>query len=153
MQLTVNGTLYEVAIDARATLAELLRDGLGLTGTKVACDRAECGSCTVLLDGKAVLSCSTLAIQTSGREVRTVEGLARGGQLNPLQQAFYENGAAQCGFCTPGMLMSATALLQAQPKPSEAEIRHALSGNLCRCTGYKKIVESVLAASGQARRA
>ncbi len=149
MQITVNETLYELAVDARWTLAELLRDQLALTGTKVGCDRGECGACTVVLDGRAVLACSTLALDAVGRKVLTVEGLAKGGELGSLQQAFWENGAAQCGFCTPGMLMSATALLAAKPKPNEDEVRHALSGNLCRCTGYKKIVESVMAASGQ----
>ncbi len=149
MQIEVNGTLYELAVDSRWTLAELLRDQLGLTGTKVGCDRGECGSCTVLLNGRAVLSCLTLAVEADGQKVATVEGLARDGKLGPLQEAFWDRGAAQCGFCTPGMLMSATALLEAKPKPTEAEVRQALSGNLCRCTGYKKIVEAVLTASGQ----
>ncbi len=150
VRMTVNSTLYEFALDARWTLAELLREQLGLTGTKVGCDRGECGSCTVLLDGKPVLACMTLAADAVGHEVLTVEGLANGGELNPLQASFWETGAVQCGFCTPGMLMSATALLAANPKPSEADVRHALSGNLCRCTGYKKIVQAVLATSGQA---
>ncbi|MDE3075044.1 MAG: (2Fe-2S)-binding protein [Chloroflexota bacterium] len=149
MQLTVNGTLYETAVDPRWTLAELLRDNLGLTGTKVGCDRGECGSCTVLLDGKAVLACSALAVEVEGRQVKTVESLSSKGQLSPLQQAFWEAGATQCGFCTPGMLMSATALLDAVPKPTADQVRLAISGNLCRCTGYKKIVEAVMAASGQ----
>jgi len=148
-QVTVNGTLYEAAVDPRWTLAEMLRDQLGLTGTKVGCDRGECGSCTVIVDGKAVLSCLTLATEAAGKQITTVEGLATGGKLNGLQQAFWDAGAVQCGFCTPGMLMSATALLAAQPKPSEDEVRLALSGNLCRCTGYRKIVEGVLVASGQ----
>lgn len=149
IQLTVNGTLYEVAVDSRWSLADLLRDHLGLTGTKVGCDRAECGTCTVLLDGRAVLSCSSLALEAAGRTVLTVEGLATGGKLSPLQQAFWDRGAVQCGFCTPGMLMSAKALLDVNPRPSEADVRSALSGNLCRCTGYRKIVEAVLVASGQ----
>lgn len=147
--VTVNGVLYEAAVDARWTLAEMLRDQLHLTGTKVGCDRGECGSCTVLVDGKAVLSCLTLATEVAGKEITTVEGLAVDGKLNTLQQAFWETGAVQCGFCTPGMLMSATALLAAKPKPTEDEVRLALSGNLCRCTGYRKIVEGVLVASGQ----
>ena len=150
---TVNGTAFEAAIDPRWTLAELLRDQLNLTGTKVGCDRGECGSCTVLVDGKAVLSCMTLATEVTGKTVTTVESLAGDGKLNALQQSFWDAGAAQCGFCTPGMLMSATALLTAKPKPTEDDVRLALSGNLCRCTGYRKIVEGVLAASGQSPRA
>ncbi len=149
MQLTVNGTLFEAAVDTRWTLAEMLRDQLRLTGTKVGCDRGECGSCTVLVDGKPTLSCMTLAQEMAGRKIATVEGLATHGRLNDLQQAFWDRGAAQCGFCTSGMLMSATALLTANAKPTEDDVRHALSGNLCRCTGYKKIVEAVLVASGQ----
>ncbi|HET8569827.1 MAG TPA: (2Fe-2S)-binding protein [Candidatus Limnocylindria bacterium] len=152
-RVTVNGTLYEAAVDARWTLAEMLREQLGLTGTKVGCDRGECGSCTVLVDGKPVLSCLTLATEVADKQITTVEGLAVGGKLNPLQEAFWETGAVQCGFCTPGMLMSATALLAAKPKPTEDEVRLALSGNLCRCTGYRKIVEGVLVASGQAPKA
>ena len=148
-QITVNGTLFEAAVDPRWTLAEVLRDQLGLTGTKVGCDRGECGSCTVLVNGKAVLSCMVLATEVAGQKIATVEGLAGNGKLNALQQAFWDSGAAQCGFCTPGMLMSATALLAAKPKPTEDEVRLALSGNLCRCTGYRKIVEGVLVASGQ----
>jgi xanthine dehydrogenase YagT iron-sulfur-binding subunit len=146
---TVNGVAFEAAVDPRWTLAEVLRDQLNLTGTKVGCDRGECGSCTVIVDGKAVLSCMTLATEVSGKTVTTVESLAGDGKLSPLQQAFWDAGAAQCGFCTPGMLMSATALLSAKPKPTEDDVRLALSGNLCRCTGYRKIVEGVLAASGQ----
>ncbi len=153
MQATVNGTLFEAAVDARWTLAEMLRDQLGLTGTKVGCDRGECGSCTVVVEGKAVLSCLILATEAAGRKITTVEGLAGGGKLNGLQQAFWDAGALQCGFCTPGMLMSATALLAANPKPTEDDVRLALSGNLCRCTGYRKIVEGVLVASGQPPRA
>ena len=149
-QMTVNGTIYEFALDARWTLADFLREQLGMTGTKVACDRGECGACTVLLDGKPVLGCMTLAADAVGHTVQTVEGLAVDGQLNPLQQAFWDQGGQQCGFCTSGMLMSATALLAANPKPTEDEVRQAISGNLCRCTGYRKIVASILAASGQA---
>ncbi len=153
LQMTVNGVTYELAIDPRWTLTELLRDQLALTGTKIGCDRGECGACTVLLDGKAVLSCSTLAMDAVGHEVFTVEGLSRGGELSPLQNAFWEQGAAQCGYCTSGMLMSSKALLDAKPKPTEDEVRHALAGNLCRCTGYKKIVQAVLTASGQPQQA
>jgi len=153
MQVTVNGVLFEAAVDARWTLAELLRDQLNLTGTKVGCDRGECGSCTVLVDGKAVLACMTLATEVAGQTITTVESLAGDGKLSVLQQAFWDAGSVQCGFCTPGMLMSATALLAAKPKPTEDEVRLALSGNLCRCTGYRKIVEGVLVASGQAPKA
>ncbi len=153
MQVTVNGTVFEAAVDPRWTLAELLRDHLNLTGTKVGCDRGECGTCTVIVNGKAVLGCLTFATEAAGSTVVTVESLAANGKLNPLQQAFWDTGAAQCGFCTPGMLMSATALLAAKPKPTEDDVRQAISGNLCRCTGYKKIVEAVLVASGQAPKA
>ena len=153
MKLTVNARAIETGVDPRWSLAELLRDQLGLTGTKIGCDRGECGSCTVIVDGKAVLACMTLASEVAGKKIETVEGLALGGTMNGLQQAFWETGAAQCGFCTPGMLMSSTALLAAKPKPNEDEMRLALSGNLCRCTGYRKIVEAVMAASGQPLRA
>jgi aerobic-type carbon monoxide dehydrogenase small subunit (CoxS/CutS family) len=152
-QVTVNSTLFEAAIDPRWTLAEFLRDSLNLTGTKLGCNRGECGACTVVVAGRAVLACSTLAVDVAGKSVLTVESLASGGKLNPLQQAFWEAGAAQCGYCTPGMLMSSTALLAAKPKPTEDDVRLALSGNLCRCTGYRKIVEGVLVASGQAPKA
>ena len=149
MQVTVNDVLFEAGIDPRWTLAEFLRDHLNLTGTKVGCDRGECGACTVLVNGRAVLSCMTLATEVVGMKITTVESLAGSGKLSGLQQAFWEAGSVQCGFCTPGMLMSATALLAAKPKPTEDEVRLALSGNLCRCTGYRKIVEGVLVASGQ----
>ncbi len=152
-QITVNNVLFEAALDPRTTLAEFLRDQLNLTGTKIGCSRAECGACTVLVDGKAMVSCTMLAVDAAGKKITTVESLAGNGQLNALQQAFWESGAAQCGYCTPGMLMSATALLAAKPKPTEDEVRRALSGNLCRCTGYRKIVEGVLVASGQAPKA
>ncbi len=148
-QVTVNDVLFEAAIDERWTLAEFLRDQLNLTGTKIGCDRAECGACTVLVDGVPVLSCSTLAIEVIGKKITTVESLANSGKMNALQQAFWQTGAVQCGFCIPGMLMSSTALLAAKPKPTEDEVRAALAGNLCRCTGYKKIVEGVIVASGQ----
>jgi carbon-monoxide dehydrogenase small subunit len=153
MQVTVNEVLFEAATDPRWTLAEFLREHLNLTGTKLGCDRGECGACTVIVDGKAVLACTTLASEVAGKKVTTVESLAANGKMNALQQAFWEAGAVQCGFCTPGMLMSATALLAAKPKPTEDEVRMALSGNLCRCTGYRKIVEGVLVASGQTLRA
>lgn len=153
IEVTVNGLLFEAGVDPRWTLADFLRDQLNLTGTKVGCDRGECGSCTVVVDGRAVLACTTLATEVAGRKITTVESLAADGKLSPLQQAFWDSGSVQCGFCTPGMLMSATALLAANPKPTEDEVRRALSGNLCRCTGYRKIVEGVLVASGQSPRA
>lgn len=147
IQLVVNSTLYEIPVDPRLTLAELLRDELGLTGTKVGCDRGECGTCTVLLDDRPVLSCLTLAADAANREVLTVEGLATGGTLHPIQQAFLDHHGLACGFCTPGMMLSAKALLDKNHGPSRDEIRAALSGNLCRCTGYTKIIESVEAAA------
>ncbi len=147
MRITVNAIQYEAAVDTSWTLADLLRDQLGLTGTKLGCDRAECGSCTVVMDGRAVFACSVLAIEAADHNVLTVEGLVNGDELNKLQRAFYENGGVQCGFCTPGMLMSATALLAAKPKPTPDDVRLAISGNLCRCTGYTKIVDSIVRAS------
>jgi carbon-monoxide dehydrogenase small subunit len=143
VSLTVNGIAHEVAVEPRRTLAELLRDDLGLTGTKKGCGIGDCGACTVLMDGVATFSCLTLAIQADGCSVETVEALAEGGQLNRLQQAFVDHGAIQCGFCTPGMLMVTTELLRNNPQPDEEDIRRAISGNLCRCTGYQKIVEAI----------
>lgn len=148
ISITVNGTLHELAIEPRRTLLELLREDLGLTGTKKGCGIGDCGACTVLVDGIAAFSCLTLAIQVEGCSVETVEGLAKDGQLSRLQQAFVERGAIQCGYCTPGMLMTSTELLRRSPHPSEDEIRRAISGNLCRCTGYQKIVEAIESASG-----
>ena len=142
--LTVNGVAYPVEIDPGTTLLYAVRDAVGLTGAKEGCDDSECGACMMLLDGKPVNSCSYLALQAEGSEVTTIEGLAGNGDLSPLQGAFLEHGGVQCGFCTPGMLISATALLDANPHPSEAEVRIALSGNLCRCTGYDGIVKAVL---------
>jgi carbon-monoxide dehydrogenase small subunit len=147
ISLTVNGTMYEVAVEPRRTLLELLREDLGLTGTKKGCGIGDCGSCTVLVDGVATLSCLTLAVKIDGRSVETVEGLAKDGKLNRLQQSFVDQGAIQCGFCTSGMLMTATELLRRNPHPDEQEIRKAISGNLCRCTGYQKIVEAIQAAA------
>ncbi len=147
ISLTVNGVTSELAVEPRRTLLEVLRDDLGLTGTKKGCGIGDCGSCTVLLDGVATFSCLTLAIQADGGTVETVEGLAKDGKLNRLQQAFVDQGAIQCGFCTPGMLMTATELLRRNLRPSERDIRRAISGNLCRCTGYQKIVEAIQAAS------
>jgi len=143
--LTVNGIPYPVEIEPGATLLQAVREAVGLTGSKEGCDDSECGACMMLLDGKPVNSCSYLALQAEGREVTTVEGLADGAELSPLQRAFLEQAGVQCGFCTPGMLVSATALLRANPRPSEEEVRIALSGNLCRCTGYDGIVKAVLA--------
>jgi aerobic-type carbon monoxide dehydrogenase small subunit (CoxS/CutS family) len=148
--LNVNGIAYELELDPSMTLLLAVRDAVGLTGAKEGCDDSECGACMMLLDGKPVNSCSYLAVQADGREVTTVEGLADGGELSPLQRAFLEHGGVQCGFCTPGMLISAAALLESTPGPSEEEVRIALSGNLCRCTGYDGIVKAVLEVS-QAR--
>jgi carbon-monoxide dehydrogenase small subunit len=143
INLKVNGKNHELAVDANQTLVDLLRYDLGLTGTKKGCGTGECGSCTVIFNGKPVNSCLVLAIQANGAEILTIEGLKPPQGLHPLQQAFVEKGAIQCGFCTPGMILSANNLLQRNPNPTEAEIRTALSGNLCRCTGYQKIVEAV----------
>jgi carbon-monoxide dehydrogenase small subunit len=145
--LTVNGSTFAVSLDPHMSLLDAVRDVIGLTGSKEGCDDSECGACMMLLDGKPVNSCSYLALQADGREVTTVEGLASGDELAPLQRALLEHGGVQCGFCTPGMLMSATALLRANPNPSEDEVRIALSGNLCRCTGYDGIVRAVRSAA------
>ena len=141
--LTVNGVSYPVELEPGTSLLYAVRDAVGLTGSKEGCDDSECGACMMLLDGRPVNSCSYLALQAEGREITTVEGLANEGELSPLQRAFLERGGVQCGFCTPGMLISATALLASNPSPSEDEIRIALSGNLCRCTGYDGIVKAV----------
>ncbi len=145
--LTVNGFQYPVEVEATASLLHVVRDVIGLTGSKEGCDDSECGACMMLLDGKPVNSCSYLALQADGREITTVEGLADGDELHPLQLAFLEQGGVQCGFCTPGMLISATTLLSANPRPTEEEVRIALAGNLCRCTGYDGIVKAVLRAA------
>jgi aerobic-type carbon monoxide dehydrogenase small subunit (CoxS/CutS family) len=145
--LTVNGEKRTADVGATTTLVELLRDHLGLTGTKVGCGRGECGACTVLLDGRPVDSCIVFAAQCLGREVLTIEGLSRNGELARIQEAFIDSGAVQCGFCTPGMVMSAYALLLSNPHPTRDEIEEAVSGNLCRCTGYVKIIEAVTRAS------
>jgi carbon-monoxide dehydrogenase small subunit len=147
MTLTVNGTPYEVAIEPHQSLLQLLREELHLTGTKEGCSEGECGACTVLLDGKTVDSCLIFALEAQGREVTTIEGLAQGDQLHPVQKAFAEYGAVQCGFCTPGMILAAKALLDSNPHPTELEIRQGISGNLCRCTGYVKIVEAIQTAA------
>ena len=147
--LTVNGFSYPVEVEPSASLLAAVRDAIGLTGAKEGCDDSECGACMMLLDGKPVNSCSYLALQAEGSEITTVEGLSNGGDLSPLQAAFLRHGGVQCGFCTPGMLISATALLAESPDPSEDDVRIALSGNLCRCTGYDGIVKAVLAVAGE----
>ena len=147
MELTVNGTRHELAVEPRRTLLELLREDLDLTGTKQGCGEGDCGACVVLLDGKPVNACLVLALEAQGREVLTIEGVARGNQLHPIQQAFVEVGAVQCGYCTPGMVLTARALLQQNPDPDETQVRRAISGNLCRCTGYQKIVDAILDAA------
>lgn len=147
VRLTVNDEAYDVTIDADRTLLDVLRTDLELTGTKVNCLEAECGVCTVLVDGRAVNSCTMLAVTAEGRRITTIEGLAKDGALHPLQQAFIDHGAVQCGYCIPGMILSAKAFLDETPDPAEAEVRDALAGNLCRCTGYHKIVQAVLAAA------
>ncbi len=143
IKLTVNDQEYELAVEPNLTLLDLLRYDLGLTGTKKGCDEGDCGACTVIMDGRAVSSCLILAVQANGRKILTIEGVETEGGLHPIQQAFVENGAIQCGFCTPGMILSAKALLDRNPHPDEQEIRTAISGNLCRCTGYQKIVEAI----------
>jgi aerobic-type carbon monoxide dehydrogenase small subunit (CoxS/CutS family) len=146
--LTVNGVAYPIQVEANVSLLQAVRDVIGLTGSKEGCDDSECGACMMLLDGKPVNACSYLALQADGREVTTVEGLASGDGLSPLQTAFLEQGGVQCGFCTPGMLISASALLASTPDPTEDEVRIAISGNLCRCTGYDGIVKAVLQVAG-----
>jgi aerobic carbon-monoxide dehydrogenase small subunit len=145
INLKINGREYEVAVEPNTILADLLRQDLGLTGTKRGCGTGECGSCTVIFNGKPVNACLVLAMQAKGAEILTIEGLKPPQGLHPIQQAFVDKGAVQCGFCTPGMILSANSLLKKNPNPSEPEIREALSGNLCRCTGYQKIVEAVQA--------
>ncbi len=150
VSVTVNGEVHETEVEPRTLLVYFLRETLGLTGTNVGCDTSSCGSCTVLLDGDSVKSCSLLAVQADGREVTTVEGLAPEGGWHPLQEAFHRHHALQCGFCTPGMLMAAVSLLLERPNPTESEVREALSGNLCRCTGYHNIVKAILDVGGSA---
>jgi carbon-monoxide dehydrogenase small subunit len=147
IELQVNGEVYSLAVKPNDTLLEALRDHLGLVGTKEGCSVGECGACTVLMNGRAILSCLTLAIDAVGREITTIEGVSQGETLEPIQQAFVDCGAVQCGFCTPGMILAAKELLDLQRHPSVAEIKHAISGNFCRCTGYTKIIEAIQAAS------
>ena len=148
LSFEVNGKAVQLQVDPHRLLVEVLREQLQLTGTHVGCDTSQCGACTVLLDGQPVKSCTTLALQAEGRKVTTVEGLAQGAERHPVQQAFIDCHGLQCGFCTPGMMMSATALLRQTPNPSQAQIEHALEGNLCRCTGYVNIVAAVNQAAG-----
>ncbi|HEX6555565.1 MAG TPA: (2Fe-2S)-binding protein [Ktedonobacteraceae bacterium] len=143
ISVTINGTVYEDDVDSRMLLVHWIRDGLQLTGTHIGCDTTACGACTVLVDGKATKSCTMFAVQANGRQIKTVEGLEQNGKLHPLQEGFHEKHALQCGYCTPGMMMTASALLERNPSPSEQEIRIAISGNLCRCTGYVNIVKAV----------
>jgi aerobic carbon-monoxide dehydrogenase small subunit len=143
VSVTVNGQTREGDVEPRTLLVHFLRENLGLTGTHVGCDTSQCGACTVIMDGLAVKSCTVLAVQAEGSEILTIEGLAKDGELHPIQEGFWEEHGLQCGFCTPGMIMSAYDLLQRNSNPSEAEIRHAIDGNLCRCTGYQHIVKSI----------
>jgi aerobic-type carbon monoxide dehydrogenase small subunit (CoxS/CutS family) len=151
VNLKVNRKNYRVEVEHRSTLAEILRDELGLTGTKIGCDRGECGACTVIINGRNVYSCSQLAVWMDGKEIVTIEGLAQGDKLDPVQEAFIEHDGPQCGFCTPGQIMSGKALLLKNSKPSEAQARRALSGNLCRCGNYNREVAAVLAAASKVR--
>ena len=147
ISVEVNGTTYSDDVEPRLLLVHFLRENCKLTGTNVGCDTSSCGACTVHLDGEAVKSCTVLAVQADGQEVTTIEGLATGGELHPMQQAFHENHALQCGYCTPGMVMAAVSLLDEVPNPTEQQVREGLEGNLCRCTGYHNIVKAVLAAA------
>jgi carbon-monoxide dehydrogenase small subunit len=149
ISVTINGTVEQIDVPPNLTLLQMLREKLALTGTKNGCEAGECGACTVLVDGEPVNSCLMLAVEVNGREVLTVEGLAPEGQLSPLQESFVEHNAVQCGFCTPGMLMSAHALLERSPDPTVEEIKQALVGNLCRCTGYVRIIQAIRSAAGQ----
>jgi carbon-monoxide dehydrogenase small subunit len=147
--MTVNGTKQEHDVEPRLLLVHYLREVVGLTGTNVGCDTTSCGACTVLLNGESVKSCTVLAVQADGTDITTIEGLAQDGQLHPMQEAFRQNHALQCGYCTPGMVMAAVSLLQEHPHPSESEVREGLEGNLCRCTGYHNIVKAILAAANE----
>ena len=149
IELKVNGKTYAFDVESSTTLLDVIRNELQLTGTKEACGLGECGACTVIMDGKAVNSCLTLAVEAQGSEILTIEGLGQGGELDPLQNAFVKHGAVHCGFCTPGMILAARALLDEKPNPSDKEIRLAISGNLCRCTGYVQIVDAIKAAAAK----
>jgi len=147
ISVTVNGTTYEKDVEARTLLVHFLRDVLGLTGTNIGCDTSQCGACTIHMDGLSVKSCTTLAVQADGSEITTIEGLAQNGELHPMQQSFWDEHGLQCGYCTPGMIMAAVKLVEGNPNLSEADIRHGLEGNICRCTGYDNIVKAVRAAA------
>lgn len=147
ISVTVNGKTYERDVEPRMLLVHFIRDVLGMTGTNIGCDTSQCGACTIHMDGMSVKSCATLAVQADGSDITTIEGLANGSELHPMQQAFWDNHGLQCGYCTPGMIMAATKLVENNPNMSESEIRHGLEGNMCRCTGYQNIVKSVQAAS------
>jgi aerobic carbon-monoxide dehydrogenase small subunit len=149
VSVTVNGVAREADVEPRTLLVYFLRETLGLTGTNVGCDTSSCGSCTVLLDGESVKSCTLLAVQAEGREITTIEGMSSDGQMHPIQEAFHRNHGLQCGYCTPGMIMAAASYLKETPNPTEEEVRLSLEGNLCRCTGYHNIVKSILDAAGQ----
>ncbi len=151
VRVSVNGEAYERRVEPRLLLVHFLRETLGLTGTHVGCDSSNCGACTVQVDGEAVKSCTILTVQADGSEVRTVEGLAQNGELHPMQEAFWANHGLQCGYCTPGMIMAGVDLIEENPDPSDEEIRHALEGNLCRCTGYHNIVKAVRDAAAKTR--
>ena len=153
VSFTLNGKLQELEIEPNDFLLDVIRERLGLTGAKRSCDVQVCGACTLLVDGKPVSGCTTLAFEVDGRSVLTIEGLANNGQLHPLQEAFIEHGGFQCGFCTPGMILAAKALLDENPSPTEDELKHYMHGNICRCTGYKKIIESILVAAKKMRAA
>ncbi|MDP2937293.1 MAG: (2Fe-2S)-binding protein [Dehalococcoidia bacterium] len=153
IKLTVNGEEYEVAIEPNRSLLDVLRDDLELTGTKKGCETGDCGACTVVLDGKTVNACLILAVSANGKSILTIEGVAQGGKLHPVQEAFIEHGAIQCGYCTPGMILSAKSLLEENPRPTEWEVREAIAGNLCRCTGYVKIVKAILAVAEEMAKA
>ena len=148
--MTVNGTLYERDIEPRVLLVHFIREDLGLTGTNIGCDTSQCGACTVHVNGLAIKSCSYLAVQADGATVTTIEGMAKGDKLHPMQEAFWEKHGLQCGYCTPGMIMATTAFLKDNPHPTETEVRHALEGNFCRCTGYQNIVAAVMYAAEKA---
>ena len=152
VSLTVNGDPYDLLIEPRKTLLAVLRETIGLTGTKEGCSTGDCGACTVIVDGHSVTSCLVLAVTANGKEITTIEGLSSDGHLHPLQQAFIDKGGYQCGFCTPGFIMASKAVLDASPSATESEVRHALGGNICRCTGYTKIIEAVMSAAAEMRR-
>ncbi len=153
ISFTLNGRLQELEVEPHELLLDVIRERLGLTGAKRSCDVQVCGACTLLVDGEPVSGCTTLAFEVRGRSVLTIEGLANNGQLHPLQRAFIDHGGFQCGFCTPGMILSAKALLDENPNPTEEELKHYMHGNICRCTGYKKIIESIMAAAKEMRSA